>query len=249
MSSVTKSSESIIKETNFSHAWCFQCSWRMGFLLVALLAVVTGLIWGQTAISEETGAGDGLSDNIITENGCSADPKVGKPGSASNPWSCKELTVQELREDESGDGVKKFLDNLEVHIKGYLKENKIEDDQFACVTLKSDGTFQEILDKKHSWERWEKRSSWNYYYYYYWMLWKWPEGAEGDWPILHEEHQKHWFGGISKIYHKLLCTTKTDGKVFWKLSNGEYFGCWRKSEEKNCAAFRATNSLRTLYLH
>jgi len=225
----------IIKETNFSHAWCFHCSWRMGFLLVALLGVVTGYIWGQTAISWETGAGGRLSSTRKPRNECSRrnHPSGAEPGSALNPWHCKELTETELEEgdgdkdnanDQSADGTKDKKGKLREHLED---ASKVDGKVLRCVALDRE-TFGSVLQGPG----WVTRVWMGYLSgYNYWSLKKEVDDQQQP-SILYWEQEGWWNSyGTTVTYYKLLSLglSHDDGMFwFWQLSSSKFFGCYRK---------------------
>jgi len=213
----SKSSEAINKETIFSHAKCFQCSWRMGFLLVALLGVVTGLIWGQTTISEETEVGERLLDDDDTvishkDSKCFAS-KLETAGTASDPWRCKELVIT----DEAGKADKK--EKLRKHLEDLNVDGKV----LRCVALEGE-KFGSVLQGPG----WVTSV---YMGYNTWSLKKEVDDQQQP-SILYWEQEGWWNSyGTTVTYYKLLSLglSHDDGMFwFWQLSSSKFFGCYRK---------------------
>jgi len=233
----SKSSEAINKETIFSHAKCFQCSWRMGFLLVALLGVVTGLIWGQTTISEETEVGERLLDDDDTvishkDSKCFAS-KLETAGTASDPWRCKELVITDEaggngglnnEDTSSNQGTKDKKGKLREHLED---ASKVDGKVLRCVALDRE-TFGSVLQGPG----WVTRVWMGYFSgYNYWSLKKEVDDQQQP-SILYWEQEGWWNSyGTTVTYYKLLSLglSHDDGMFwFWQLSSSKFFGCYRK---------------------
>jgi len=222
----TKTMDPKSKATNFSCAKLFHCSWT-GFLLAGVIVAVGSWAWAQTLVFDENEAGERLSEmpeavwiperSRYELNGCFRK-------NDGVPWKCEELFEGAL------DDV--VLNALRQHI---IEKSPSEctDFRLSCVTLKSEDKYGPILDCVKHWQ--------GYYYfeesylsfpsYKSWTLKKKKKMLNvytAESTILYEESISWWKPEVTQ--HMLLKNTDNEklGSMVWKLSNGEYFGCWNR---------------------
>jgi len=209
VSKVSSKSEARSKETNFSYAKYFQCSWTTRFLLIGILGVLASFAWCQTLVSEENDTVERLSDN--------ESPCAGK-GTKEDPWRCTELVL--------GDDVlrKHIKDNTLQAVKDECDESKL-----TCVTRNSENIYAPFMHCQNQWKTWKVGF---YPIYKTWTLKKKAKkvGDNIEFTILYEE-SKLYYNWEVITYRLLKNKDGKSGNMIWKLSSGEFFGCWKTQAE------------------